>query len=51
MKAFGRIDILINNVGVGNYKDLADTSAADYDEMMDANVRTTFLFSRHTVPL
>ena len=51
VKAFGRIDILINNTGVGNYKNLADTSAADYDEMMDTNVRSTFLFARHTVPV
>jgi 3-oxoacyl-[acyl-carrier protein] reductase len=49
--AFGRIDILINNVGVGNYKNLVDTSLDDYVEMMDTNVRTTFLFSRHTVPV
>ncbi len=51
MKAFGRIDVLINNTGVGNYKNLVDTSAADYDEMMDTNVRSTFLFSRHVVPV
>jgi len=50
MKKFGRIDILINNVGIGNYKNLVDTSAEDYDEMMDANVRSTFLFTRHAVP-
>ena len=49
--AFGRIDILINNTGMGNYKNLADTSAAEYDEMMDTNVRSTFLFTRHTVPV
>ena len=49
--AFGRIDILINNVGVGNYKQLVDTSLADYVEMMDANVRSTFLFSRHVAPV
>jgi NADP-dependent 3-hydroxy acid dehydrogenase YdfG len=48
--AFGRIDILINNTGMGNYKPLADTSAAEYDEMMDTNVRSTFLFTRHVVP-
>jgi NADP-dependent 3-hydroxy acid dehydrogenase YdfG len=47
----GRIDILINNAGVGNYKNLVDTSAEEYDEMMDANMRTTFLFARHTVPV
>jgi 3-oxoacyl-[acyl-carrier protein] reductase len=51
IKAFGTLDILINNVGVGNYKNLVDTSAAEYDEMMDANVRSTFLFTREAVPV
>ena len=51
LAAFGRIDILINNTGVGNYKNLISTSAADYDEMMDTNVRSTFLFARHVVPV
>ncbi len=49
--AFGRIDILINNTGAGNYKNLVDTSADDYDGLMDTNVRSTFLFTRHTVPV
>lgn len=48
---FGTLDILINNVGVGNYKKLVDTSAAEYDEMVDTNLRSTFLFSRHAVPV
>jgi len=51
LSAFGRVDILINNVGVGNYRKLIDTSLDDYVEMMDANVRSTFLFSRHVVPV
>lgn len=51
LDAFGRIDILINNTGAGNYKNLVDTSAQDYDDLMDTNVRTTFLFTRHTVPV
>jgi NADP-dependent 3-hydroxy acid dehydrogenase YdfG len=50
-KTFGALDILINNVGIGNYKNLVDTSVAEYDEMMDSNVRSTFLFTRHTVPV
>jgi NADP-dependent 3-hydroxy acid dehydrogenase YdfG len=50
-QSFGTLDILINNVGMGNYKNLVDTSAAEYDEMMDTNVRSTFLFTRHTVPV
>lgn len=50
LKTFGALDILINNVGIGNYKNLVDTSPADYDEMMDSNMRTTFLFTRYAVP-
>ena len=51
IKSFGSLDILLNNVGVGNYKNLLDTSAEEYDEMMDSNMRSTFLFTRHAVPL
>ena len=50
LKTFGTLDILINNAGVGSYKDLVDTSAEDYDTMMDTNVRSGFLFSRHAAP-
>ena len=48
---FGALDILVNNVGVGNYKNLVDTSAEEYDELMVTNVRSTFLFTRHAVPV
>ena len=50
VQTFGSLDILINNVGIGNYKNLVDTSAEEYDEMMDSNVRSTFLFTRYAVP-
>ncbi|HWT01032.1 MAG TPA: SDR family oxidoreductase, partial [Pyrinomonadaceae bacterium] len=33
------------------YKDLVETSTEEYDEMMDANVRSTFLFTRYAVPV
>jgi NADP-dependent 3-hydroxy acid dehydrogenase YdfG len=48
--SFGQLDILINNAGAGNYKELVDTSADEYDHLMDTNVRSTFLFTRHAVP-
>ncbi|HZU14315.1 MAG TPA: SDR family oxidoreductase [Chloroflexota bacterium] len=48
---FGTLDILINNAGAGNYKNLVDTSPADYDELMDSNMRSTFLFSRYAAPI
>jgi short-subunit dehydrogenase len=50
IKAYGALDILINNVGMGIYKNLADTSLADYTTMVDTNIRTTFLFSHYAVP-
>lgn len=51
VSSFGRLDILINNAGAGNYKNLVDTSAQEYDDLMDTNVRSTFLFTRHAVPV
>jgi 3-oxoacyl-[acyl-carrier protein] reductase len=40
---FGRVDILVNNAGVGKYGPLASLSAADYDWMMNTNMRSSFL--------
>lgn len=48
---FGRLDILINNAGAGNYKNLIDTSVEDYDDLMDTNMKSGFLFSRHAAPI
>jgi NADP-dependent 3-hydroxy acid dehydrogenase YdfG len=47
---FGQLDILIANAGAGNYKDLVDTSAEEYDQLMDANMKSSFLFARHAAP-
>ena len=47
---FGALDILVNNTGVGIYKNMADTTLADFETMFDTNVRSTFLFTRHAVP-
>ena len=51
VQTFGSLDILINNVGIGNYKNLVETSTEEYDEMMDTNMRSTFLFTRYAVPV
>jgi len=51
MSAAGRIDILLNNAGMGIYGNLVDTSVEEYDEMMDTNMRSTFLFTRHVAPV
>ena len=47
---FGRLDILINNAGAGNYKNLVDTSVEEYDALMDSNMKSSFLFARYAAP-
>ena len=47
---FGHLDIVINNAGAGNYKNLVDTSTEEYDALMNANMKSGFLFSRYAVP-
>lgn len=51
VKQFGCLDVLINNAGAGNYKNLVDTSAQEYDALMDSNMKSSFLFARHAAPV
>jgi 3-oxoacyl-[acyl-carrier protein] reductase len=51
VKQFGRLDILINNAGAGNYKNLVDTSVEEYDTLMDSNMKSSFVFARHAAPV
>jgi len=48
--AYGRIDILINNVGIGGYRPFLDWTEADYDKIMATNAKSTWLFSKEVVP-
>ena len=51
MNAFGRIDILVANAGIHLRKTIVDTSVADWDEMMEINLRGTFLCCREAVKI
>lgn len=42
-KAFGHIDVLINNAGVYPESDLLEMSEADWDSVLAANLRSVFL--------
>lgn len=50
-KTFGKIDILVNNVGIGAYKPFVETSPEEYDQMVAANFKSTFLFTRFVAPI
>ncbi|MBN9023287.1 MAG: 2-dehydro-3-deoxy-D-gluconate 5-dehydrogenase KduD [Rhizobiales bacterium] len=43
---FGRLDILVNNAGIIRRADLLDYEEADWDAVMDVNVRSLFLLSQ-----
>jgi NAD(P)-dependent dehydrogenase (short-subunit alcohol dehydrogenase family) len=43
---FGHIDILVNNVGGGVMRAVEDVSEAEFDHVMDLNVKSTFLCSQ-----
>lgn len=44
--AHGRIDILVNNAGLGAEHDALDVSEADWDAMMDVNLKGVFFTSQ-----
>jgi 3-oxoacyl-[acyl-carrier protein] reductase len=47
---FGKVDILINNAGVGKYGPLSSLTVEDYDWMMDTNMRSSFLCTHAFLP-
>ena len=50
MELSGRIDCLANIAGVISYQNIDDTAVAEWDRIMDINLRGTFLFARAVVP-
>ena len=41
-KAFGTIDVLVNNAGIAQQKLFTDITESDYDRMFDCNVKSVF---------
>ena len=49
-KSFGHVDALVLNVGKDLYKLLTDTTAEEWDEIFDVNVRSGFLLAKSCLP-
>jgi len=50
IERWGRIDILFNNAGVLLVKSIEDMTGAEWDRVMNVNVKATFLAIKHAAP-
>jgi 2-deoxy-D-gluconate 3-dehydrogenase len=50
LKAFGRVDILVNNAGINIRRLPQEYTAAEWDEVLDTNLRGAFLCSQAVYP-
>ncbi len=51
LKRWGRIDILINNAGGAIRKQVLDMEEAEWDQIVDLNLKSTFLCSQAVLPV
>ncbi len=49
-QALGPIDILVNNAGIGVFGPFHEQSAAQWDSILDTNLKSAFLVSRAVAP-
>ncbi|SER18670.1 3-oxoacyl-[acyl-carrier protein] reductase [Gracilibacillus ureilyticus] len=47
LAAFGKIDVLLNSAGVGTFGELIESSTEDFDQMLQVNLRGTYLTCKY----
>src|SRR5262249_33713125 len=51
VERFGKLDVLVNNAGVGAVSRIEDTTVKDWDHGMDVNAKGVFLGTRAAIPV
>ncbi|HEY4171787.1 MAG TPA: SDR family oxidoreductase [Rhodopila sp.] len=51
VSAFGRVDILVNNIGGSTRGGAVELSEDDWDRQMDFNLKSVFLGCKHVIPV
>jgi NAD(P)-dependent dehydrogenase (short-subunit alcohol dehydrogenase family) len=51
LKAFGRIDVLDNNVGIAEMGSVVEVSEADWDRVFAVNLKSAYLAMKHVIPV
>src|SRR5437867_2914873 len=49
-RRFGKLDVLVNNAGIGGAGRLEETTVADWDRVMDVNAKGVFLGTKAAIP-
>ena len=50
LKAFGRVDVLVNNAGITQPRKTVDITGGDYDAVLDVSLRGTLYMSQAVIP-
>ena len=48
--AFGRVDIVVSNVGIRRYRAFLDITPEEWREVLETNLSASFYLARHAVP-
>jgi NAD(P)-dependent dehydrogenase (short-subunit alcohol dehydrogenase family) len=47
---WGRVDVLVNNAAMMSFKPVVDLAVADWDHVLNVNLRSVFLFCKFAIP-
>lgn len=50
ISSLGNISVLVNNAGIQTYANVTDTSEAEWDRVMNVNLKSAFLCAKYAIP-